>query len=90
MKFNLTKNQIKILAANDPAFLDVLINRIESGHESVEAAAKFFIEENGNNKIAAIKALRQWASDNRDLAQSEGFDGSLYASKVMVEKFSAY
>ena len=90
MKFDLTKNQIKILAANDPAFLDVILNRLESGHESVEAAAKFFAEKNVKNKIGAIKDLRQWASDNSDLAQAEGFVNSLYASKVMVEKFYTY
>ena len=90
MKFDLTKNQIRILVQNDPAFVDVLLNRLESGHESVDAAVKFFVEKNGKNKIAAIEELRQWASDNRDFAQSGGFYGSPYHSKILVEKFSTY
>lgn len=93
MKFNLTRNQMQILIANDPSFLDTVLDTLE-GANPVDTKAREYAKMFGTNKIGAIKELRLWAAlpENRyDVGRSgyETYNGTigLAAAKNLIEKY---
>lgn len=97
MKFDLTRNQIQIPIANDPSFLDTVLDTFE-GSNPVDTKAKELAKHYGIDKIAAIKELRNWSkllenfqvvnnSGYQTYAGESGFSLSLFAAKKLIEKY---
>ena len=96
MKFDLTRNQIQILIANDPSFLDKVLDTLE-GPNPVDTKAKQLVKTFGPNRVGAIKELREWSRipENFHDVQRNGYDTytgengyslSLLAAKRLIEK----
>ena len=100
MKFDLTRNQIRILVINDPTFLDTILDKLPDYAvlDVVEEKAKDIVTKlrkllpKGWIMITAIKELRQWSTT----VPSNYLDGyeksgrgflSLSAAKSLIEKY---
>jgi hypothetical protein len=92
MLFDLSTKQIKILIDNDPDFLNILLGLIPSDssalitHPVLIKAAELA---KSMDKIAAIKALREWSRNRIDLhPYGAGVNClGLAESKGLIEKF---
>lgn len=100
MNIDLTTNQIKILIAHDPSFLDTLLDLLlpaAHGLPVLDQKTIEFCKNSDNNKIRAIRSLREWSVKNQHHIPKDGsytFSGSslgsalsLMSSKYLVEKY---
>lgn len=91
----LSFDQFSVLCINSESFREQLYGMMNPEMEkvTVESQARFFAESFSNNKISAIKALRDWSRDQsmetiKDYELSEGKNVlSLLCAKLLIEKY---